>query len=124
MNCSQCQEDLVAYVEGVLDDETAGTVASHLGQCPACGSEADRIARLRDRLTADGESLMKRSLETVVMDRILREETKAFRRILMWKRYGKAGLGLVAAAAVVALVMVNWMTPQEPGRSPISAFKL
>ncbi len=64
MTAADCpsQEQLVAYANGCLDDETSELIAEHLDQCPACQSRLTAlgdgddtfVARLRQRPAADG----------------------------------------------------------------------
>ncbi len=108
MNCAECQESLVGYIEGVLGKSGAQAVASHLQDCPACRAEADEHARLRYRLTRDGRALAQEPLDARVMRRIPREATFRSRRIAMRRRYGTAGLGLVAAAAAAMVLFAVW----------------
>lgn len=108
MNCTECQENLVAYLEDVLPEEEKQQVAAHLQSCPTCSDEASEHTRLRDRLLADGKALGSVPLDTCVMDRILREQTLKLRRMTMRKRYARAGLGLAAAAAIALAFFASW----------------
>ena len=108
MNCNECQENLVAYVEGLLDQQQGRDVRAHVQGCPTCRAEAAEIAGLRDRLTANGTSFTPGSVETVVMDRIARERASQLRKRAMRTKYGKTGWGLAAAAAVAAAFIIPW----------------
>ena len=96
MNCSECQEQLTAYVEGLLEPQSAREVARHVEGCAACAAEAAEHRTLRERLVADGRAFAEVSFETAVMARIGERRSLNLRRIAMRKRYGKAGLGLAA----------------------------
>jgi len=103
MNCSQCREQLTGYIEGLLDERLAGEVALHLQECRACKAEADGIARLHNRLLADGQTLRHDHIANGVMDQIFRQQTIKLRRIKMQKRYGRTISALVAVAAAIAV---------------------
>ena len=47
MNCTNCQEQLAAYCEGLLDPATAAETHEHLAGCDACRGEQQAIERLR-----------------------------------------------------------------------------
>jgi len=108
MKCEQYQENLVAFIEGVLDRQEADEIALHLKECSSCRAEADEHKQLHGRLVANGKVLAQTSLDDRVMDRILREQTIKIRKIATKKRYGKIGVGLAVAAAVVMALFTNW----------------
>ncbi len=108
MNCAQCQENLVAHIEGLLEVQQERELAAHLQECPTCQAESAGWSGLRDRLIASGTNLGQGSVEAPVMARIAQERTINSRRIAMRKRYGKTGVGLAAAAAVAAALLVGW----------------
>ncbi len=105
MNCTQCQENLVAYLEDVLPEAEKQQVATHLQSCSTCSHEASEHARLRERLLADANALRSAPLDIPVMDRILREQTLRLRRRTTRRKYGLIGLGIAAAAALVAILV-------------------
>jgi outer membrane lipoprotein-sorting protein len=111
MNCTECQENLVAYLEGALPAPEAQTIEAHLQACPACSTELTEYARLRDRLMADANALGRVPLDTRVMNRVFREQTLKLRRRAMRKRYGWIGLGMAAAAAVAVLWVTTSVRP-------------
>jgi anti-sigma factor RsiW len=107
MNCSDCQEQLTAFTEGLLEPQAADQVAQHLQACPACRTEASAQRQLRDRLLAGAGAFAGRSFEAAVLDRIDQQRASRDRRITMLKRYGRAGVGLAAAVAIAA-VLFTW----------------
>ena len=74
MNCTECKEHLVAYVEGLLDESQKQTVAEHLKNCPACQAEADELTGLQERLVRNGKAVAQSDLENDVMNHIVREQ--------------------------------------------------
>ncbi len=52
MNCDEIMEVLQGYLDGVVDEETAREVASHLSDCAICAPEATLYSRIKDSLSA------------------------------------------------------------------------
>ena len=50
MNCRQCQERLVEYVEQSLDDTVHRDVQAHLEGCEECRLELTTVRQLHERL--------------------------------------------------------------------------
>jgi outer membrane lipoprotein-sorting protein len=110
MNCAECKELLVGYVEGFLDESQKQTVAGHLTSCRSCRAELDVVRGLRERLVANGKVLAQTALENDVMNQIVREQNVrlktpnrisqaiGIRRILM-----KNPIVKLAAAAVIVI---------------------
>ncbi|HIJ52088.1 MAG TPA: hypothetical protein HPP66_02910 [Planctomycetes bacterium] len=115
MNCTECKELLVAYVEGLLDETEKQAIAEHLKDCPACQAESAEVRALRDRLVKNGKVLSDSRLEDEVLNRIIQEQNvrlktarKAgeglnIRRIIMKSRITK----LAAAAVIIIAVLVG-----------------
>jgi hypothetical protein len=100
MNCQECREQLVAYVEGLLDESARRDVEAHLEACAACGAERDAAVRFQGRLVSDAHALGQAPLAEAVMEGILREQTFRLRRIAARRKYLRAGLA--AAATLIA----------------------
>ncbi len=56
MNCSECIDDLVAYLEGLLGPEEKAQVQAHLQSCGACRIQCDAFAQLQQRLINTGQA--------------------------------------------------------------------
>ncbi len=56
MNCSECIDDLIAYLEGLLGPEEEAQVQAHLQTCGACRIQCDAFALLRQRLINTGQA--------------------------------------------------------------------
>ncbi len=110
MNCAECKEILVAYLEGLLAEPQKQAVTEHLKDCHLCQAEVKQLTNLRDRLVSNGRIVAQRDLENDVMNRIVREQN------VRLKAANKAGAGLklrriimkssitrVVAAAVVLI---------------------
>jgi outer membrane lipoprotein-sorting protein len=114
MNCAECQELLVAGLEGLLTSSQKQTVVEHLKACPACRAQFKGLQALRQRLVGNGKALAQGSLEDDVMNRIIREQN------VRLKSAARAGVGLylrrlimkssvtkMAVAAAIVLVALG-----------------
>jgi hypothetical protein len=121
MNCKDCKENLVEYVEGLLDESQKQAVSEHLKSCPNCRAELQQLTNLHERLVKNGKALARSDFENDVMNQILREQnvqlkkvsraTKALdiRRIIMKSPFVK-----IAAAAVVIIAVLIGLNPFKP----------
>ena len=50
MKCVEFKENLVAYIERLLDEEATHSYQEHLSHCPRCRIEHEAFARLQKRL--------------------------------------------------------------------------
>jgi len=115
MNCAECKELLVAYVEGLLDESQEKTVSEHLKTCQSCQAEVEQSTNLRNRLVKNGKALSESHLEDKVLNRIIREQNvrlktarKAgeglkLRRIIMKSKITR----MAAAAAIIFAVLIG-----------------
>jgi len=115
MNCAECKELLVGYMEGLLDETEKRSVAQHLKDCAVCRAELKETSNLRSRLVNNGKTLAQANLEDVVLERIIREQNvrlKAaskigaslnIRRIIMKGPITK----MAAAAAIIIAVLIG-----------------
>lgn len=113
MNCAECKEILVAYLEGLLAEDQKQAVSEHLKDCHDCQAELKQLKSLQERLVGNGRVVAQSDLENDVMNQIIREQNvrlkaaqKAtlglkLRRIIM-----KSSITRLAAAAVVLVVAV------------------
>jgi hypothetical protein len=111
MNCAECKELLVGYIEGLLEDSQKQAVQSHLQTCPPCRAELAQITTLHDRLIANGKTLAQRNLENKVLDRILQEQSlrlkkarQTDRQLQLWRIIMKSQITKFAAAAAIIIV--------------------
>ncbi|MBA7688505.1 hypothetical protein ES703_96988 [subsurface metagenome] len=115
MNCAECKEILVAYLEGLLAEPQKQAVAEHLKDCRSCQAEVKQLTNLRERLIDNGKVLAQSDLENEVLNRIVREQNvrlkaadKAaaglkLRRIIMKSRFAK----IAAAAVIIVAVLIG-----------------
>ena len=116
MNCAECKEILVAYLEGLLAEDQKQAVADHLKDCHTCQAELKQLTDLQERLVSNGRVAAQKDLENDVMNRIVREQNvrlkaaqKAtaglkLRRIIM-----KSSITKMAAAAVIIIAVLIGM---------------
>jgi outer membrane lipoprotein-sorting protein len=114
MNCAECQELLVAGLEGLLEDAQKHGVVEHLKTCKACRAQFKGLQALRQRLVGNGKALAQGSVEDEVMNRIIREQSARLksaaqagaglrlRRLTM-----KSSMAKIAVAAVVVLAVAG-----------------
>lgn len=105
MNCAECRENLVAFVEGLLDREEALQCQAHLGGCAACRAEQAAVTRLQQRLVARGQAAAGVSLVQPVMRRVRAVQPKQESDSIMSMLFKRWGFGLGAAAGASALVL-------------------
>ena len=108
MNCPQCEERLVDYIEGALSIEAA-LVEAHLHQCPTCQAKLEDLRHLTGSLKESIPGAHRISLEGRVMDQIITEQAAELRRLKMRKRIQFISAG--AAAAAVAACVILFVLP-------------
>jgi hypothetical protein len=114
MNCAECRELLVVYLEGLLEGSSKQAVEAHLDTCESCRTERKGLQTLQRRLVRNGAALAQRNLEDQVMNRIIREQNG---RLLAAQRAGaglrirrlimKSSMARIAVAAVVVLAAIG-----------------
>jgi hypothetical protein len=133
MNCAECKELLVGYVEGFLDESQKQTVAGHLNSCRSCLAESDAVKGLHKRLVTNGRVLAQTALENDVMNRIVREQSVRLkttnkistglkiRRIIMKNPIVKLA---VAAVVLIGISVVGWFSYNPNVPKSMSSFAL
>ncbi|MHC4560850.1 MAG: zf-HC2 domain-containing protein [Planctomycetota bacterium] len=117
MNCAQCKEHLIEYIEDLLEDQQTGAIESHLDDCPNCRAEAARMTDLRKRLIQNGQTFAQTDLENAVFDQIVRSQhlklkeiRKIDRQFNLWRIIMKSRITKFATAAAVILIAVLGIT--------------
>ncbi len=122
MSCAQCQDQLVAYVEGLITDQQKTDIDNHLTECAACQQELQSISALQDRLVDRGKALDTSQLETDVLSAIVREQKqrldtphRASRALSLRSHIMKSPLARISIAAVVVLgCVIAFQTVMKP----------
>jgi len=105
MKCQEFKDNLVAYIEGLLDEEESRQSREHLRQCPHCLAEHETFVRLQKRLSARNEQFAGVSVVGPVMNQILQKKSKPERNLIMSLFYTRWGFGFSAAAGVALIVL-------------------
>jgi hypothetical protein len=118
MNCLECRELLVGYIEELLDADQKQAVKSHLDSCAECRKELEQTQSLQNRLVANSDSHNQNDIENAVMDRIVREQAFQLRKtkeekqhLNFWRFIMKSPITKLAMAAVIiaaAIVGVHY----------------
>ena len=118
MNCTECKELLVEYIEGLLDESQKQQVAEHLKDCPNCRAEVQQLTTLHDRLIKNGKNATQSNLEDQVMDLIVREQnvrlkaaSKAGTALKLRSIIMKSPVVKIAAAAVIIIAVLIGINP-------------
>jgi hypothetical protein len=121
MNCAECKENLVAYLEGLLAEDQKNAVTEHLKNCHLCQTEAKQLTNLQERLVSNGRAVAQSDLENEVLNRIIREQNvrlkaaeKAtaglkLRRLIMKNPVTR--IAVAAAVVVIAAVGIYMSSP-------------
>jgi hypothetical protein len=106
MNCTECRENLIARIEGLLDNDTAEQCRAHLEICTDCQAEHNAITDLHQRLVASGRAAAEVRIAERVIKRVQSSNLEPGREGLMGKLFKhRWGLGFAAAAAAAAVVL-------------------
>lgn len=112
MNCAECKEQLVPYIEQLLDDAQAERIAQHLKACSSCQAELEGLQTLQGRLVKNGKAVAQGDLEEEVMNRIIREQNvrlksaaQASAGLRLRRSIMKSPITRVAVAAAVIVVV-------------------
>lgn len=106
MNCAECQENLVASAEGLLDLEAMLELRAHLETCADCAAEYVAVINLQQKLVSRGQAAADVAIVESVMKRVLQQkkEKENIMSRLFKHRWG-FGLGVAASAAVILLIV-------------------
>ena len=118
MNCKECKELLVEYIEQLLNESQKQAVSQHLKNCQSCEAELISFHSLEERLIKNGKAVAQSNLEGDVMNEILRMQRDRFKAI------EKAGSALklrrtimrnpvtkIAAAAIIIIAVLIGINP-------------
>jgi hypothetical protein len=122
MNCTECRESFVPYLEDLLDAGQRQAVDRHLADCPSCRAEMQELAAVQNRLVADSKAVARSNVEEHVMNRIIRElnlklkSAGPLRRVLRTGRtiMRKPTTKLATAAVIVAAIIISLSHFNEP----------
>ncbi|MBN1805005.1 MAG: zf-HC2 domain-containing protein [Sedimentisphaerales bacterium] len=111
MNCAECKEILVAYLEELLAEDKKLAVTEHLKDCHLCQEELKQLTKLQERLVSNGKAASQSDLENEVLNRIIRQQKlrlnaaeKAGQGLKLRRLIMKNSVTRIAVAAVVIIV--------------------
>jgi hypothetical protein len=118
MNCSDCKEILVEYIEGLLGQSQKQQVEEHLKGCPNCRAEVQKLTNLHERLVTNGKTLARDDFENNVMNKIIREQNvqlktaaRANKALDIRRNIMKSPFVKITAAAVIIIAAVLLLNP-------------
>ena len=114
MNCSQCQDNLEAFLSGQCEPPLRRAIESHIRQCAAC---AKALAAERQLWELLGQAKTVRPSHGF-SERVLREldsRPRAGKGWLRWPVSLRWGAALVALVAVAMMSFVVFQQKQRPG---------
>ena len=121
MNCTECKEILVEYIEGLLDESQKQAVAEHLKDCQTCQAEVKQLTNIHERLVSNGNTVAQSNLENKVFDQIVREQKarlkvaeKAGTALKLRRTIMKSPYAKIAAAAVIIIAVLVGLNPFKP----------
>ena len=113
MNCVECRELLVGYIEELLDAGQNQAVKSHLDTCAECRKELEQVTSLKNRLVVNGTIHGQNDLENTVMDRIVREQAFQLRKTNqdkqqtnIWRLIMRSTITKFAVAAIIIVAVI------------------
>lgn len=110
MNCTECQEKLVACVEGLLEAEEMRQCGAHLESCAECRDEYAAIESLQQQLVAHGRAAAEVRLVAPVMQQIREKQKPSPWAAVMARLFTRWGLGLSAVGAAAAIILFIGLT--------------
>jgi anti-sigma factor RsiW len=116
------EAELLAFLDGELDERERARVEAHLATCPACAAELERLRALQEELDATFDAALAPVRLPAGADRRIRE--RLMRRVeprpwswwALWQRRG-----IVAQAILAVLVLVFGLNTTYVLRLPPSA---
>jgi outer membrane lipoprotein-sorting protein len=113
MNCTECQENLVAGLEGLLRPEQTVQCRAHLESCPECRAEYAAMEGLQQELVSHGHRAADVSVVVPVMQEIRRKQFQS--SVWTWEAlkvrvFTRWGFGLSAIGAAAAVILVFGLT--------------
>lgn len=113
MNCTECKEKFVEYIEELLPDEQKKMLESHLKKCAKCQVELNELFALNQRLNSDAANKQSNQFENDIFNRIIREQNKRLKQAAgldrqhhIWRIIMKSRITKLAAAAIIIVAVV------------------
>jgi hypothetical protein len=118
MNCTECKELFVEYVEGLLDESQKQAISEHLISCRNCKTTFDEFTDIQERLVSNSNKVKNSSIENKVIDRIVREQNVKIKTLgkedfapKIRSKIMKSTFVKLAAAAVIVIAVLIGLNP-------------
>ncbi len=119
-NCTAFSEDLVALVDGELDQDRTDEVVAHMKECPGCQKVADDLRALGEKLAGWGagepSAEWERRAEGFVRERAARQAGRGGSRAF----FGRPAFALAAAACLVLVIGIAGLFATDSGRAMLA----
>lgn len=114
MNCTECKELFVGFIEGFLDESERLKVSEHLSGCSSCKAELAKFEKMNERLVSNGKAFSKSDFEESVFNRIVREQkirlkqsNNTSKNVSFWRKIMRSPIVKLAAAAVILAILIG-----------------
>ena len=128
MNCAECKELLVGFIEGFVDESERLKICEHFSKCPSCKAELTKLEKMHERLVLNGKAFSESDFEEDVFNRIVREQkirlekagiagkTISLRRIIMRSPITKFAIAaVIVVAAILSINIIDRSVPAAFG---------
>lgn len=106
MTCEQAQDQFSAFLSGELDNDSAGELAKHVHECPACAADMESMRRTVAALGGIGIRAMPEPVTIRIRQEVAKQRMTARRSSWTASRvWALAGTLPVVAALLVALML-------------------
>lgn len=114
---SHLETELLAYLDGELNERERARVEAHLAECPRCSAELERLRVLRQELDGTFDAALAPVRLPAAADRRIRDQLRARTGPRLWWGLWRRR-GLVAQALLAALVLVFALNATQALRLP------
>jgi anti-sigma factor RsiW len=125
MNCKDVKPELVAYLDGELNDSIRSKVEAHLENCTACRAARDALASTLKSVENLPATQASANLAEQFWTRFQKEKAKGskpgFFSLFRWPRLVWVGAGISACLLVVALLALPKNPPVEKADAAIAS---
>lgn len=108
MNCTQSNELMFDYIEGLMDDQGKQALEAHIETCATCRQALKDMQALQTRLTEHGQKTAQTELETHVLGAIVRGQKKQLQTATPQTHYLRRSImkNPIAKLAIAATIIV------------------
>ena len=125
MNCKEVEPDLVAYLDGELQDAARSQVEAHLESCAACRAERDSLAATLESVASLPATRPSSNLAEQFWTRFQEARQKGlkagFLSLFKWPRPVWVGAAATACLLAAVLLVLPQDKPVEKSEADIAA---